>query len=177
MWELAGGAEADELYRTAIEHRERSKVDALRARAQLLYGEWLHRERPRDAAASQLRPAYDTFRRVRADGFAERARRELVAAGEIVHAPTAPPTERLTGREITIAQLAAEGHTDSEIAVQLFLSLRKARHRLRRKLKAALADPLASSGGHQALRRTSPDPQVPPRPVAAASAGTRTSTR
>ncbi|MFI5613262.1 ATP-binding protein [Amycolatopsis sp. NPDC051903] len=166
---LAGGAEADELYRTAIEHLERSEVDVLRARAQLLYGEWLHRERRRDDAANQLRRAYDTFRRVRADGFAERARRELVAGGEIVAAPKASPAEQLTGREITIAQLAAEGHTNSDIAAQLFLSPRTVEWHMgkifgklgiasRRKLKAALADPLASR--LPGTQRDSADPRV-----------------
>lgn len=147
---LAQGAAADEFYRAAIEHLERSEVHVLQARAQLLYGEWLRRERRRDEAINQLRQAHDTFRRVRADGFAERARRELAAAGEIVEAPTASPAEQLTGREITIAQLAVEGLTNSEIAGQLFLSRRTVEWHMgkifgklgiasRRKLKAALA--------------------------------------
>ncbi|MEV6900032.1 helix-turn-helix transcriptional regulator [Amycolatopsis sp. NPDC051372] len=59
---------------------------------------------------------------MRADGFAERARRELVAAGAVVEARAASPSERLSGREATIARPAAEGCTDSEIAAQLFLS-------------------------------------------------------
>jgi DNA-binding CsgD family transcriptional regulator len=160
---LARGAEADKLYRAAIEHLERGEVDVLRARAQLLYGEWLRRERRREEAVDQLRLAHDTFRRVRADGFAERARRELVAAGVAVEAPTASLRAQLTGREITIAQLAAEGRTNSDIAAQLFLSSRTVEWHMgkifgklgiasRRKLKAALADPLASSGGHQGSR-------------------------
>ncbi|WP_326835205.1 AAA family ATPase [Amycolatopsis rhabdoformis] len=157
---LAKGEEADRLYRAAIEHLERGKVAVLRARAQLLYGEWLHRERRRDEAADQLRRALATFRRVRADGFAERARRELVAAGVIVEARAESPAEQLSGREVTIARLAVEGCTNSEIAAQLFLSARTVECHMgkifgklgiasRRKLKAALSGSLAGSGAYQ----------------------------
>ncbi|QRP42742.1 AAA family ATPase [Amycolatopsis sp. FDAARGOS 1241] len=148
---VAQGAEADGLYRAAIGHLERSKVGVLQARAQLLYGEWLRRERRQGEAAEQLRQARDTFRRVGAEGFAERARRELVAAGVVVQAPRASAAHQLTGQETTIAQLAAEGHTNSGIAAQLFLSARTVEWHMgkifgklgiasRRQLKAALAE-------------------------------------
>ncbi|WP_432854530.1 AAA family ATPase [Amycolatopsis sp. CA-161197] len=148
---VARGEEADELYRLAIEHLGRSKVDVLRARAQLLHGEWLRRERRREEAVDQLRLACDTFRRVGAGGFAERARRELLAAGEAVEAPTVPLRAQLTGQETYIARLAAEGHTNSQIASQLFLSPRTVEWHLgkifgklgissRRELKVTLAD-------------------------------------
>ncbi|MFI5613301.1 AAA family ATPase [Amycolatopsis sp. NPDC051903] len=147
---LAKGDEADGLYRSAVEHLRRSKVGVLQARAQLLYGEWLRSERRRDDAVVQLRQARAVFRRVRADGFAERARRELVAAGEAVGVPTVALADRLTGQETYIAQLAAEGQTNQEIAAQLFLSPRTVEWHLgkifakleitsRRGLRAALA--------------------------------------
>ncbi|MGY4646373.1 helix-turn-helix transcriptional regulator [Mycobacterium sp. URHB0021] len=156
---LAQGAAADELYRAAIEHLGRSKVDVLQARAQLLYGEWLRRQRRRNEAVNQLRRARETFRRVRADGFAERARRELGAAGDVVEAPVVSLTEQLTGQETNIAQLAAEGHSNIDIAAQLFLSPRTVEWHLsrtygklgiasRRQLKATLA----GSGEHRSRR-------------------------
>jgi DNA-binding CsgD family transcriptional regulator len=97
---------------------------------------------------------------VRTDGFAERARRELRAAGEIVGAPVSL-TAKLTAQETHIAQLAAEGHTNAEIAAQLFLSRRTVEWHLgkvlgklgitsRRELKATLADTLAGIGNHRA---------------------------
>lgn len=146
---LAQGTEADELYRAAIEHLEHSKVDVLRARAQLLYGEWLRRERRRNESVDLLRQARETFLRVHADGFAERARRELGAAGDAVEPPAIALTEQLTGQESHIAQLAAEGYTNPDIAAQLFLSARTVEWHLskiyaklgiasRRQLKAAL---------------------------------------
>lgn len=147
---LADGTQADQLYRSAIAHLERSKVHVLQARAQLLYGEWLRRERRRNQAITQLRQAHQTFQRTRADGFAERARRELAAAGHTVDAPTTSPTEPLTGQETHVARLAADGHSNSDIAAQLFLSRRTVEWHLskiyakldiasRRQLKTTLA--------------------------------------
>lgn len=120
---LAEGSEADELYRAAMAHLERSGVCVLYARTQLLYGEWLRRERRRTDAINQLRQAYSTFRLMCADKFAERARRELGAAGDVVEAPAASST-KLTAQETSIAKLAAEGQSNSDIAAQLFLSKR-----------------------------------------------------
>ncbi|MEU4674755.1 AAA family ATPase [Amycolatopsis sp. NPDC023774] len=147
---LAEGAQADALYRSAIDHLGRSTVDVLQARAQLIYGEWLRSEDRRDEAVAQLKQAHQTFRRVGADGFAERARRELVTAGVAVRAPAVALADTLTEQEIYIAQLAAEGQTNQEIAAQLFLSPRTVEWHLgkifgklmitsRRGLRAALA--------------------------------------
>jgi DNA-binding CsgD family transcriptional regulator len=121
---LAEGPRADELYRSAITHLGRSEVEVLLARAHLIYGEWLRGEGRRDDAVAQLKQAREIFRRVRAEGFAERARRELVAAGEAVRAPAVSLVDTLTGQETYIAQLAAEGQTNQEIAAQLFISPR-----------------------------------------------------
>ncbi|MEU4674315.1 helix-turn-helix transcriptional regulator [Amycolatopsis sp. NPDC023774] len=82
------------------------------------------------------------------------------AAGAIVEARVASPAEQLSGREVTIARLAAEGCTNSEIAAQLFLSARTVEWHMgkifgklgiasRRKLKAALSGALAGSGARQ----------------------------
>lgn len=81
---LAAGdsADADELYREAIDQHGHSPGPAHLARSHLLYGEWLRRaRRPRDARVT-LRLAYQLLNDVGADGFAERARAELAAAGE-----------------------------------------------------------------------------------------------
>jgi DNA-binding CsgD family transcriptional regulator len=61
-----------------------------------------------------------------AEAFAERARRELLATGEIVHERTTMQVSVLTAPEAHIARLAVDGHTNPEIAAQLYLSVRTA---------------------------------------------------
>jgi hypothetical protein len=78
----AEGDSADEHYRDAIERLSRTCCPAELVRARLLYGEWLRREGRRVDAREQLRIAYEQFTAIGADGFAERARRELLATGE-----------------------------------------------------------------------------------------------
>ena len=92
-------------------------------RSQLVYGEWLRRiKRPRDARGP-LRAAYRGFDEMGARAFAARARRELSAAGESVPVRSgAQDREALTAQEAQVAELAAGGATNAEIAAQLYLS-------------------------------------------------------
>src|SRR5262249_31844723 len=69
-------------YAESIEHLSRSHAAVDLARSQLVYGEWLRRESRRTDAREVLRAAHESFSRIGADGFAERARRELFATGE-----------------------------------------------------------------------------------------------
>ncbi len=79
---LAEGRTADELYREAIERLSRCRVSVELARARLVHGEWLRRERRRIEAREQLRTAYEMFESMGARPFAQRSRRELLATGE-----------------------------------------------------------------------------------------------
>ena len=56
---------------------------------QLSYGEWLRRHNRRVDARIQLKAALNAFDTMGAQGFAERARRELLATGETVRKRTA----------------------------------------------------------------------------------------
>ncbi len=65
-----------------------------------------------------------------AEAFAERARRELQATGETVRKRTTDTRDALTVQEAQVARLAAEGHTNPEIATRLFISPRTAEYHL-----------------------------------------------
>jgi DNA-binding CsgD family transcriptional regulator len=121
---LNTGARADDLYRRAIDHLSRSRAKVELARAHLLYGEWLRGERRRVDAREHLRAAHGQFVAMGAEGFTERARRELTAIGEATPSRPTGMWEKLTDQEIEIARLAAARRTNSEIGTQLFLSPR-----------------------------------------------------
>ncbi|MFD9293293.1 BREX system ATP-binding domain-containing protein [Streptomyces sp. NPDC060030] len=147
---LAEGDEADGLYRIAIEELSRGRVQVEVARTHLLYGEWLRRTRRRSLAREHLRTAHEMFDGMRANAFAERARRELLATGEHVRVRESDPASSLTPQESQIATLAAGGMTNPMIGAELFISphtvewhLRKVYTKLgissRRALSGALA--------------------------------------
>ena len=122
---LGEGDAAEQLYREAIERLARTRLRVELTRAQLVYGEWLRREQRLVDASEQLRAAHDTFTRIGAAAFAERARRELVATGEtVVRTRTVEPLDELTAQEAQIARLAGDGQTNPEIGAQLFISPR-----------------------------------------------------
>lgn len=67
-----------------------------------------------------------------ADGFAERARRELLATGATARRRTAGTDADLTPQEMQIAMRARSGETNSEIGAELFLSARTVEWHLRK---------------------------------------------
>ena len=119
---LAHGEGAEKLYREAIDRLEPTRLPVDLARARLLYGEWLRRDRRRIDARQQLRIAYDFFSDAGMEAFAERARIELRATGDQARERTPDALDQLTPQEAQISRLVAEGHTNREIAAQLFIS-------------------------------------------------------
>jgi DNA-binding CsgD family transcriptional regulator len=121
---LSEGEVAEGYYREAIARLGRTPLRPQLARAHLVYGEWLRREGRRADAREQLRAAHAQFTAIGMEAFAERARRELIATGERVRKRSAETRDQLTPQEEQIARLARDGHTNPEIAAQLFLSVR-----------------------------------------------------
>ncbi len=129
---LSDGDAAEPLYREAIERLARTRVRVELARAQLVYGEWLRREQRRVDAREHLRTAYEMFRHMGVEGFAERARRELLATGGTTRRRPEETPGVLTPQEAQIAQLAREGLSNPEIGARLFISPRTAQYHLRK---------------------------------------------
>jgi DNA-binding CsgD family transcriptional regulator len=129
---VTDGKMAEEHYRTAIERLGRAGAGAHLARAHLLFGEWLRRQRRRVEAREHLRTAHETFLSMGAEGFAERASRSLLATGEHARKRAVDTVGQLTGQEAQIARLARDGHTNAEISSQLFISARTVEYHLRK---------------------------------------------
>ncbi|HTW41254.1 MAG TPA: LuxR C-terminal-related transcriptional regulator, partial [Solirubrobacteraceae bacterium] len=129
---LGDGDGAERAYRESIEHLSRTRIRAQLARSHLLFGEWLRREDRLTDARAQLRVAHDMFSAMGAEGFAERARRELLATGETVRKRTVETVSELTAQELQIALRARDGRTNAEIGAELFLSARTIEWHLRR---------------------------------------------
>lgn len=95
---LATPAEARQEYEDALPLLGRTRAVPQLARAHLLYGEWLRRQRRRGEARDQLRTAHDMFDGMGFHGFAERARVELRATGECARKRELGTPEELTPR-------------------------------------------------------------------------------
>jgi DNA-binding CsgD family transcriptional regulator len=129
---LEQGEAAETLYREAIDRLQPTRLRLDLARARLLYGEWLRRERRRLDARTELRIAHDLFTDFGMDAFAERARVELEATGEHARKRTVDTVDQLTPQEAQISRLAAAGNTNREIAAQLFISPSTVEYHLRK---------------------------------------------
>jgi DNA-binding CsgD family transcriptional regulator len=151
---LAEGADAEGCYLESISQLKRSRMAVDLARAHLLYGQWLRRAKRRRDARQELRTAHDMFDAMGADRLAEWAAAELRATGERARARTPETAVDLTRQETRVADLAAAGASDSEIAAQLFISpstvdyhLRKVFRKLNVTSRTQLAGRLRSGPG------------------------------
>jgi DNA-binding CsgD family transcriptional regulator len=127
---LSQGPVAERLYRDALERLGRTRIRIDLARAHLLYGEWLRRERRRTDAREQLRTAYEMFETMGAAAFADRAERELLATGERARKRTVETRADLTAQEAQVARLACDGLSNPEIGARLFVSRRTVEYHL-----------------------------------------------
>lgn len=128
---VAGGDEGVALLREATEALSGSPALLERARAHVELGAALRRaRRPRDARAP-LRDGLALARECGATGLADRARDELRAAGGRIVREARRGVDALSPRELRIAELAADGLGNPEIAQTLFITRKTVESHLR----------------------------------------------
>lgn len=144
--------DAEPHHRAAIEALATGDLHIELGRAHLLYGEWLRRTRRRGDAREQLHAALGLFEHGQARAFAHRARAELSAVGDQAAPAGVRDPLDLTSQQLTVARLAAAGHTNAEIGATMFLSpntvdyhLRNVFHKLGISSRRQLADRLERS--------------------------------
>ena len=118
---MASDDDFEEHFRDALQ-RHRPELPFETARTQLVFGERLRRGGRRVDARAQLRDALDTFERLGAEPWSERARAELETTGERVRRRRGAPTDELTPQELRVALVVARGASNREAAAALFLS-------------------------------------------------------
>jgi DNA-binding CsgD family transcriptional regulator len=121
---LSTNDDAEHWYTQSIACLARTPLRPELARTHLVYGEWLRREARRVDARRQLGAAYQMYAAMGAEGFAERARRELLATGQKVRKRHVDTQHELTPQEEHIARLARDGRSNPEIGAELFISVR-----------------------------------------------------
>jgi DNA-binding CsgD family transcriptional regulator len=134
------------------------------ARVHLLYGERLRRSREITGARRHLQAALAAFEHLGASAWADRAAAELAATAMCRQRPGGPD-EPLTAQELEVAELAAAGLTNKEIARRLHISHRTVGahlYRLFPKLgissRAALRDALTRHPAGSPVGRISAQP-------------------
>lgn len=129
MWLAARGdvLAAENVAHQAMTEHQRLPMPFERARTQLLLGQLQRRQRRKEAAAATLHEALRAFEGIGTPLWAEHARAEL-ARTKVSPARDAglTPTER------RVAELAASGMTNRDVAAALFISPKTVEHNLAR---------------------------------------------
>jgi DNA-binding CsgD family transcriptional regulator len=146
-------AHAERHYQASIDTLGKTGAEMDLARSHLVYGEWLRRARRRREAGDQLRLALEHFRHSGAELFVARTTAELGPLSDSGDADSGPRQFDLTTQEHTIAQLAAVGRTNSEIAANLFISPNTVDYHLRKVFQK-----LGVSSRRQLTDRLTPTP-------------------
>ncbi len=110
--------------REAVDHLRRSPARLELARALVSLGEALRRRGQRVDSRLPLREGYELARQCGANALAETARAELRASGIRLRRAALTGAESLTASERRIAELAAGGASNADIAQGLFLTVK-----------------------------------------------------
>ena len=149
---FGGGGDRIDQLREAVALLERSPARLELARALVDLGAALRRDGHRRDARAPLRAGYELARECGAQALAEDARHQLAASGVRIRRASLTGAESLTPSERRIADMAADGNSNAEIAQALFVTVKTVEMHLThiyRKLqipgRSGLARALASS--------------------------------
>jgi DNA-binding CsgD family transcriptional regulator len=121
---VEGGKAGFGLLREAVEVLADSEARLQHARALVDLGAALRRANQRTEARERLREGVDLARRVGALGLAARANDEIAATGARPRKVLRTGLDALTASERRVAQLAADGMSNKEIAQTLFVTIK-----------------------------------------------------
>lgn len=150
---IEGGERGIALLREAEAVLAASPAVLERARALTDLGAALRRARQRREAREPLRLGADLARDCGAAALAGRARDELLAAGARPRREVTRGLAALTSRELRVAELAAQGHGNREIAQALFITRKTVEAHMRsifRKLGIGAREELRDQLGRRA---------------------------
>ncbi|WP_089104242.1 helix-turn-helix transcriptional regulator [Streptomyces hyaluromycini] len=116
--------DAEQHFRAALDDPATDCWPFEKALARLDFGEWLRRRRRSAEARPHLNAALECFQRLDARPWTERTTAELRAAGSATAPAPSGELGELTPQQRQIAELAAQGLTNRDIAARLYLSPR-----------------------------------------------------
>ena len=121
---VEGGEAGIRLLHEAVETLASSEAGLEHVRALIDFGAALRRANRRAEAREPLREGVDLARKLGAFGLAERANEEIAATGARPRKVRQTGLDALTASERRVAQLAADGMSNKEVAQTLFVTIK-----------------------------------------------------